>query len=63
MAAQIASAVEEQSAVSEDINRNITHIKDVAEDTGRSVQESAAASDQLAQLASQLQQLVGRFRT
>ncbi|ABI56450.1 methyl-accepting chemotaxis protein [Alkalilimnicola ehrlichii MLHE-1] len=63
MATQIASAVEEQSAVSEDINRNITHIKDVAEDTGRSVQESATASDQLAQLASQLQQLVGRFRT
>ncbi|RLK48836.1 methyl-accepting chemotaxis sensory transducer [Alkalispirillum mobile] len=63
MTTQIASAVEEQSAVSEDINRNITHIKDVAEDTGRSVQESATASDQLAQLASQLQQLVGRFRT
>ncbi len=59
---QIASAAEEQSAVAEEINRNIVNINDMAEQTAAGTENTATANDELAQLATQLQSLVGQFR-
>ena len=59
---QIASAAEEQSSVSEEINRNVLNINAVAETSAERVQRSAEATDELNQLAGHLKELVGRFR-
>ncbi len=58
----IASAAEEQNAVTEDINRNVTHISELSERTSSNADQSSTASNALAQLASELQQEVGRFK-
>lgn len=62
MNAQIASAAEEQSAVTEEINRNITNIAQAVEQTSTGSDQIALASDELARLAAELQNLVGRFK-
>ena len=62
MATQIASAVEEQTAVSEDINRSINAIVEVAEITSRDTAETNSASENLLKLCGELQQQVGRFK-
>lgn len=62
MNAQIASAAEEQSAVTEEINRNITNITQAVEQTSSGSRQIAQASDELARLAAGLQNLVGRFK-
>ena len=59
---QIASAAEEQSAVAEEINRNITIINDVANRSAAGASETAAAGDELARLAQELRRLVGEFK-
>lgn len=59
---QAASAVEEQSQVAEDINRNVTRINDVSEESANSVDHIAKAIEELARLASDLRTLVERFR-
>lgn len=61
-AQQIASATEEQTAVSKDINKSIHSISDVAEQTAANVQQSTQASESLAQLAEQLKALVFQFK-
>ena len=63
MNTQIASAAEEQSAVSEEINRNVVNINDVADQVTQSAQQTATAGSELAQLASELQVMVSRFKT
>lgn len=60
---QIASAAEEQSAVSEEVNRNVSAIRDVTEVLAGQAQSSAASSQSLSQLADTQQKLVSRFRT
>ncbi|EHQ52058.1 methyl-accepting chemotaxis sensory transducer [Ectothiorhodospira sp. PHS-1] len=62
MNAQIASAAEEQSAVADEINRNINNISHAVEQTATGSDQIARASDELARLASDLQGWVGRFR-
>jgi len=62
MNSQIATAAEEQSAVSEDINRNIATIKEIAEQTSAGAQQTASASNGLANLAGELSELVARFK-
>ena len=62
MNTQIASAAEEQSSVTEEINRSIVSINEVAEQSSIGAQQTAAASDDLAKLADQLKGLVERFR-
>ncbi|MFZ5593946.1 MAG: methyl-accepting chemotaxis protein [Pseudomonadota bacterium] len=63
MNTQIASAAEEQSAVAEEINRNILTISQIGDQSAAGAQQIATASEELARLAAQLQSLVGRFKT
>lgn len=62
MNTQIASAAEEQSAVAEEINRNLVSVTEIARQTSEASQQNALTSDELARLASGLQQIVGRFQ-
>jgi methyl-accepting chemotaxis protein len=59
---QIASAAEEQSAVAEEINRNVININDVTTQVSSAAEQTNSASHELARLAEQLQRLVGQFR-
>ncbi|MDR9467497.1 methyl-accepting chemotaxis protein [Marinospirillum sp.] len=59
---QIASAAEEQSSVADEINRNIININEVAEQTAVGADQTNTAGQQLAELASNLQSLVNRFK-
>ena len=59
---QIASAAEEQSAVSEDISRNVNEINDLVIQVSAGAQQTAVTSQELARLAEHQQQLVSRFR-
>ncbi len=61
MSTQIASAAEEQSAVSEEINRNIVKINDVANDTANGAEQTSEASQDLACMATELQGVVSQF--
>jgi methyl-accepting chemotaxis protein len=63
MGAQIASAAEEQSAVSEEVSRSITAINDLTAETTDGALQTTRASQEVAHLATELQSLVGRFRT
>ncbi|QHF40077.1 chemotaxis protein [Pseudomonas sp. S34] len=62
MNAQIASAAEEQSAVAEDINRNIITIGQVAVEVVGGAGESSQASVELTTLAENQRRLVNQFR-
>ncbi len=59
---QIASAAEEQSAVTEEINRNIVQINQMAEHTSEGANQTTTASEELAQLAENLQALIKQFK-
>lgn len=62
MNTHIASAAEEQSAVAEDINRNVNQIASIAEENAESTSQTTETSQSLAQLASDLQTLVNQFK-
>ena len=62
MTHQIASASEQQSAVAEEINRNITLISDAAKDTVLASNKSARAGEGMAKLAGDLSTLVHQFK-
>ncbi len=62
MTVQIASAVEEQSAVAEEMNKNILKINDVAGETAQASEQTALESDHLATLSRELGQMVKQFR-
>ncbi|MCW8901777.1 MAG: methyl-accepting chemotaxis protein, partial [Gammaproteobacteria bacterium] len=61
MNTQIASAAEEQSSVTEELNRSIINIRDVAGETSKAAQQTTDATDDLNNMSDQLQTLVGRF--
>lgn len=63
MSTQIASASEEQGAVSEEINQNITRINDMSSQTAAGSEETATASSELSRMAAELQDIVGQFKT
>jgi len=63
MNTQIASAAEEQTAVAEEINRNIGNISHVSEETSLGAKNTADACHELLELANQLSMAVGSFRT
>jgi methyl-accepting chemotaxis protein len=62
MNAQIASAAEEQSAVAEEVNRNIVAISQVSEQTAQNSVQMTSSSEGVAKLASHLHGLVARFK-
>ena len=63
MNVQIASAAEEQSAVSEEITRSVVAINDLTNETTDGALQTTEASHEVARLANALQEMLGRFRT
>ncbi len=61
MTTQIAAATEEQSAVAEEISRNISTIADLADQTSEQAQSSALLSEELTRTAHSQYSLVERF--
>jgi len=62
MNTQIASAAKQQSAVSEEVNRNIQNINQMADQTSENAQLASSASQQLSSAANKLSELVGHFK-
>ena len=62
MNAMIASAAEEQSSVAEEINRNITNVSEIAEDTSDASRQNVETSRELSALAKHLHGLVQQFK-
>jgi methyl-accepting chemotaxis protein len=60
---QIASAAEEQNSVAEEVNRNITNISQIAEQTVTTTEQIATSGNELEHMAVELQQLVSQFKT
>ena len=61
MNTQIASAAEEQSSVAEEINKNINNVSHITEQSAAAVNQITASSEELARMATHLQQLIDRF--
>lgn len=59
---QIASSSEDQSAAAEGINETVINISQVADENASASNQLSASSDDLAQLAAELQQLVSQFK-
>jgi len=59
--AQIAAAVEQQSAVSEEINRNLTHIREASEQNLLAGLQSQSAASEVARLSDTLRDLAEQF--
>ncbi|MFB2734492.1 methyl-accepting chemotaxis protein [Shewanella mangrovisoli] len=59
---QIASAANEQCAVSAEINKNVNNINDIATNATESAVQTARAGDELAQLSMRLTTLLSQFR-
>ncbi|MBF3200257.1 hypothetical protein HKW80_26045, partial [Pseudomonas aeruginosa] len=51
-----------QSAVAEEINRSVTAIREVADQSAQAMQSTASSSEQLAELGRELQGMVRHFR-
>ncbi len=58
---QIATAAEQQTSVAEDINQNVTLIRDVSDQSASSAGQVASASNELARLGDDLKGQVARF--
>lgn len=63
MSIQIATAIEEQSCTTDEINRNIAAISDVAEGVEKSGSMVKESSQQVSTLAAELETLVSKFKT
>lgn len=59
---QIADAAEQQSGVAEELNRSVTGIRDVTEQTVEQTAASAATSDELASLSKELSKAIQQFK-
>lgn len=62
MNTQIAAAAEEQSAVAEEINRNLIKINDASQHSAESTELTAMASAELLALANQLQSMLANYQ-
>ncbi len=62
MNAQIASAAEEQSAVTNDISGSVETIRGVSDETAQAADQTSSSSEELAKLAERLSALVKQFR-
>ena len=59
---QVAAATEEQSAVAEDINKNVSEINDITLDSMKESEKVAQTSEQLRSLSAELDALVKTFK-
>ncbi|MFW6322130.1 MAG: methyl-accepting chemotaxis protein [Guyparkeria sp.] len=59
---QIASAAEQQSAVAEEVNRNVQTISQISEESAQGATQTKTASAELARLAEELQARLARFK-
>lgn len=59
---QIAAAAEQQNAVAEEINRSVTSIRDIGEQSAVAMQKNTSSSQQLAALSVELQGMAAQFR-
>ena len=62
MTTQIAAAAEQQNAVTEEVDRNVNNIRDAAEQSAKATRQVMDANLGVAELATQLQGLVGSFK-
>ena len=62
MSTQIAAAAEEQSAVSREIERNVSEVKDLSDDILHSAASIGKSSNDLSQIASQIRGQLQQFR-
>lgn len=62
MSTQIAAAIEEQSMVAAEVNKNVVVIRDIAEDSSRAADANASASDELRTRAEYLVSAVSHFK-
>ncbi len=62
MNTQIATAVEEQSTVVNEVEHNIGTVNKMAEQTAEFSRQTASASEEISQLTGELQQLVAQFK-
>ena len=62
MITQIASATEEQTSVTEEININITSIKTIAEQVSSGAHQSTSATEEMSNLSSELEKLISKFK-
>ena len=62
MNSQIASSVEEQIAVIEEINRNTVNITQIGEESLKGAEQSVISTNELAQMVQGVSEIVGRFR-
>ncbi|MCE2596018.1 methyl-accepting chemotaxis protein [Motilimonas cestriensis] len=59
---QIAAAIEEQSTVAAEVNRNIVNIRDIAETSNQAASHTSQASEEILNQANVLTQSVRRFK-
>ena len=59
----IATAAEEQSSTSEEINRSIAEVNGIAGSTAQAMQEAARAITELASQSAALEKLVGEIKS
>ncbi len=62
MTTQIAAAAEQQNAVTEEVGHNVDNIRDAAEQSAKATRQVMDANLGVAELATQLQGLVGSFK-
>lgn len=62
MSTQIAAAIEEQSMVASEVNKNVVIIRDIADESSQTAEENAAASEDVRQRAARLSEAVGKFK-
>lgn len=62
MVRQIATAGEQQSCVAEEINRSVTSVRNIADDSALSCEQTASSSNKLATLGDVLKQQIGNFK-
>ena len=59
---QIATAAEEQSTVSHEIDRSVTNISDITKETALNSQQMMSTADSLSSLAIELNGMVSKFK-